>query len=289
MASTKELRRRIKSIKNTSQITRAMQMVSATKMRRAQNQALSSRPYDVAVSCMLSKLVGQVDSGLHPLLSQNGLGNKIGIILLSSDKGLCGALNANLFRLITRLESEEFKGKELTFYAFGKKGRDFVVRTSKKLEADFESMEQITVSSAIKIKNFVIQAYLKGEVNAVYLLYPHFISTLTQEVKLVKILPIDSSSLVDSSLVASSSELLFEPSADIVLDFALTHLVETKIYQSLLEAKASEHSARMVAMKNATDSASDLVADLTLTYNQVRQELVTRELLEITSAGAALE
>lgn len=283
MANTRELRRRIKSIKNTSQITKAMQMVAATKMRKAQNQALGARPYSLSLSEVLQKLSGKVNSDAHPLLIRKE-SKKFGVALMSSDKGLCGALNSNVFRMVQTLEVTE-----AVFYTLGKKGRDFVVRTGKNLVADFEGKDQISFQDAVKIRKFLLDTFLASEVAEVYLLYPHFVSTIRQEAKLLKLLPIQVDEPNELNKPNESNEFLFEPSADSVLDYALTHYIDTQIFQVLLETKASEHSARMVAMKNATDNAKDLVSDLSLTYNQVRQSAVTTELLEITSAGAALE
>lgn len=290
MASTRDLRRRIKSVKNTSQITRAMQMVSATKMRKAQNQALSGRPYSTIINYALSQVSGKIHPEAHKLLMANGSG-KVGVLVFSTDKGLCGALNTNLMRMV----SEELKVKsDVVFYTVGKKGRDFVVRTGKNLEADFESFEHIDFAEARKLRSLLLSAFCNEEVSEVYLAYPHFVSTLRQEPRLVKLLPVDPAVITSDEERPelenkNNSEFLFEPDADKVLDFALTHLVDTQIYQALLETRASEHSARMIAMQNATDNAKDLISDLTLTYNQVRQGAITNELLEITSAGAALE
>ncbi len=292
MANTRELRRRIKSVKNTAQITKAMQMVSATKMRRAQNQALSGRPYTSTLANVLNTVSGRVDPANHPLLLSHS-STKSGVLLVSTDKGLAGALNTNLFRLIqspTLLNGK--KQEDISFYTVGKKGRDFIVRTGRNLTADFENPEKINFSEAKRIRKVLLDAFFKQEVGEVYLLYPDFISTLRQEPKLVKILPIDVGTMLGEKEKVSSfnsAEMVFEPSPGMVLDYALTHHIDTQIYQALVETRASEHSARMIAMQNATNNALDLVEDLQLTYNQVRQSAITTELLEITSASAALE
>lgn len=262
-------------------------MVSATKMRRAQAQALSGRPYSAIINYALSQVSGKIQPEAHKLLMPNG-SNKVAVLVFSTDKGLCGALNTNLMRMM----GEELKEKnDVVFYTVGKKGRDFVVRTGKNLEADFESFEHIDFAEARKIRNFLLSAFCNEEVGEVYLAYPHFMSTLRQEPRLVKLFPVNPAVFADATTVSSDNNghFLFEPNIDQVLDFALTHMVDTQIYQALLETRASEHSARMIAMQNATDNAKDLVSDLTLTYNQVRQGAITNELLEITSAGAALE
>lgn len=314
MPSTRDLRRRIKSIKNTSQITKAMQMVSATKMRKSQNQALLARPYTQTLLTVLAQAQGKINIEAHPLLVPNG-STKRGILFFSTDKGLCGALNTNLFRALQShpaldagsIDSRFCGNDNVVFYTLGKKGRDFIARTGKELVADFENQEHVNFQEASKMRKMAVEAFLKGEVGEVYILYPHFLSTLRQEARLVKILPIDQSVILNTfdrlgvnsvkDLDSSSSsqndtinsEILFEPDLDKVLDFALTHFIETQIYQAMLETKASEHSSRMIAMQSATDNAKDLVSDLTLAYNQIRQNAITNELLEITTAGAALE
>lgn len=293
MANTRELRRRIKSVKNTAQITKAMQMVSATKMRRAQNQALSGRPYSFNLSSALKKLLPLVDAGSHPLLTGNDAKAR-GIVLLSTDKSLCGALNTNLFRLLLSSHLED-----TVFYTVGKKGRNFVVRTGNKLVADFENSDTVVFRQAVQLSKLVLDAFMKGEIGEAYIAYPRFGSTLRQEPTRVKLLPIEYSELEE--LIASQpeskfeedkqakSEFLFEPDPRELLNFILNHYIQIKIYQSLLETKASEHSARMIAMQNATDNAMELVSDLNLTYNQTRQDSITKELLEITTAALAMQ
>ncbi len=300
MANTRELRRRIKSTKNTSQITKAMQMVSAVKMRRAQDQALNGRPYSENLSSALERLLPRVDISAHPLLSGNGLG-KTGVILLTTDKGLVGALNTNIMRTVLGLH---LSGASVVFYTVGKKGRGFVVRSGKDLVADFENPDLITFRQAVQLTKLVKESFTAGEVGQVYLVYPHFVSTIKQEPKMVKLLPIEVDLARHSELVSESQkketlnrvqgddkgkEFLYEPSIDVLLDSLLLHEIQIKIYQALLETKASEHSSRMVAMKNATDNAKELVEDLTLNYNQVRQDSITREILEISSAAVAME
>ena len=281
MANTRDLKRRIKSVKNTSQITKVMEMVAATKMKRAQNQALSSRPYSENLSEALARLLPKINIESHPLLSRNK-SDKTGVILLSTDKGLVGALNTNLMRSVISLTA--------SFYTVGKKGRVFIARTGKDLKADFENEDTVTFRQAKQLAKMITEAYLAKDLGEVYLVYPQFVSTLKQEAKKKKILPIDPVILnvSEGSRSLSANEFLFEPNVDSLLDFILIHQVEEQIYQALLETKASEHSARMVAMKNATDNAKDLVEDLQLNYNQTRQDAITREILEIASASAAM-
>lgn len=283
MASTRELRRRIRSTKNIGQITKAMQMVAATKMRRAQTQALNGRPYTGALNESLLRLLPATTPEDSPLLSEGKGGT--GAILLSTDKSLCGALNTNLFRATQNFVKD--KGK-VEFYTVGSKGRGFVVKSGKDLKADVENKERISFKDATTVAKLVSSAFLDKEIKECFLIYPHFISTLRQEPIITKILPIDASEL-EAKGPGPAQEFLFEPDSKELLDYVLTHYVESKIFQALLETKASEHSARMMAMQNATDNAKDLVDDLTLSYNQIRQDSITKELLEITTAGAALE
>lgn len=286
MANTRELRRRIRSVKNTSQITKAMEMVAATKMRKAQGQALSGRPYYQALNRSILHLLPRIHPEAHPLMRPNK-SDIVGVLLLTTDKSLCGALNTNVFRTV-----QSFFSAASVFYTVGKKGRNFVVKTGKELIADFENHEILNYRQVRQISKLVVEAFLSHEIGELYIVYPQFVSTLKQEASRVKILPIHElvADFEEEPLkVFLNKELIFEPSADVLLEYVLVHSVEEKIYQAMLETKASEHSARMIAMQNATNNAKELVSDLQLAYNQTRQEAITRELLEITSAQAALE
>ncbi len=291
MPNLRDLRLRIRSVKNTAQITKAMQMVSATKMRRAQTQAVSARPYISTLSQILGYAADRIVGYDHPLLKENE-SSRIGVILLTTDKGLCGSLNTNILRLV-QTSPELSKQSDITFFTLGRKGRDFLVRTQKNLEADFENPERIEFKQAISLRRMIVEAFTSGKIGKAYILYPEFISTLRQEPRLIRLLPIDqdllTSFLQQFKKEELSADYLFEPQLSEVLDYALTHFLDTKIYQCLLETNASEHSARMMAMQNATDNAKELVTDLQLTYNQARQSAITTQILEIASAGAALE
>lgn len=314
MANTREIRRRIRSVKNTSQITKAMQMVAATKMRKAQLQAENGRPYTQTLIESMFRLSQKVDSELNQLFQENEAKN-IGVIVLSTDKGLVGALNTNITRAITqfinnprhprpdrgsmsdtdKMDSRVRGNDNVVFYTIGKKGRQFLVKVGKELSADFENPETVTFRAARQLGNLIIKSFLEKQIKEAYIIYPHFTSALRQEPKVQKLLPIDASEITKESETSTprdnrdTTEFLFEPNPSELLDYILTHSVETKIYQALLETKASEHSARMITMQNATDNAKELVSDLTLAYNQTRQDAITRELLEITTAGLALE
>lgn len=290
MANTRELRRRIKSVKNTSQITKAMQMVAATKMRKAQVQATNGRPYAENLAASLSKLLPKINPEAHMLINKND-SEVSALVFLTTDKGLVGALNTNLMRI---LASQTTSGKlGSVYYTVGKKGRSYVVKVGGDLKADFENVDTITFRQAKQLAKLLIDSFKAKEIGEAFIVYPHFISTLRQESRKVKLLPIDLESIVtEVSKVTNesniSNEFLFEPGPDVLLDYLLVHHIEEQIYQALLEAKASEHSARMMAMQNATDKAKELVEDLTLTYNQTRQASITSELLEITTAQVAM-
>lgn len=280
MANTREIRRRIKSVKSTAQITKAMQMVAATKMRKAQNQAFNGRPYSFNLSSALERLLPLISDEVHPLLSGND-SKTSGVALLTTDKSLCGALNTNLFRL---LAASQFPSDTI-FYTVGKKGRNFVAKSGKNLQADFENLDIITFRQAVVLSKLMMDSFLAGEIGEAYLVYPRFVSTLRQEPVKIKLLPVSLEELPQES---RSQEFLFEPNVEQLLDYVLVHHIQIKIYQAFLETKASEHSARMMAMQNATDNALELVDDLSLTYNQTRQDAITKELLEITTAALAM-
>jgi F-type H+-transporting ATPase subunit gamma len=294
MANTREIRRRIKSIKNTSQITKAMQMVAASKMRRAQQLALAGRPYAKLMNAVLASTKRGVDEHTHPLLEQRPV-KKIGVLLISTDKGLCGGLNTNLLREATKYDPA------ITQWAtVGRKGKNFIARMKWNLVGDFEMKETPTMAYTKTFSKFMIDAYTKGEIDQIDVLYTDYISTLNQKPVRRQLAPIvELKSLeagVDGSVDAEASpadeefapEATFEPSAGAVLSALLPHYIHFQVYQCYLESKASEHSARMVAMKSATDNAKQLIKDLTLEYNKVRQAGITKELLEITTAQMAM-
>ena len=289
MANLRDLRRRIKSVKNTAQITKAMQMVAATKMKRAQNQALGGRPYSFNLSAALKKVLPLVELGTHPLLQSNE-SKKSGVIILSTNKGLCGSLNTNLFRMLSQ---SDLLSSDNNFITVGKKGRNFIARMGRNLVADFENLDTITFRQATLLSKLIMDSFLKAEIGQAYIAYPHFSSTLRQEPIKMKLLPIRVEDIMeyikDEVKEEVTGEYLFEPDPKALLDYILVHHIQIKIYQALMETKASEYSAKMIAMQNATDNALELVDDLNLSYNQTRQANITKELLEITTAQAAME
>ena len=280
MPSTLDIRRRIRSVKSTAQITKAMQMVAASKMRKSQGAALSGRPYQEALFRVLAALRGKVDPQASPLLVERPVRREL-ILVISSDKGLCGALNTNLFRELTAIDAVD-----PSFSAVGRKAVQFLVRTRRNLLADFQVSELPRTREVLPIANFCAEKFLSGEVDRVRVVYSKFINTLVQQATTVNLLPASSEELLgeEKGEKLPTGEFLFEPSEQGVLSAILPHYITFQIFQMILDARASEHSARMVAMKNATDNAKQLVKDLTLHYNKVRQASITTELLEIASA-----
>lgn len=276
-----KIKKRIKSIKNTSQITKAMELVSAVKMKRAQTSALNGRSYTTLMNEILDSLGTKVSPEIHQFF-QNKPGPPL-ILFVSTDRGLCGALNSNLYRELSG--QEVFKDKETKIITVGTKGRQFVVRASKDLTADFPIPAKPDYELARVLGKLIMSQYLQGEIKSFYALYTHYESTLKQVPVFKKILPIEKIELESKEETKQTKiDYLYEPDPNTVLRALLPHFVEMEIYQILMEASASEHSARMIAMKNATDNALDLVDEFTLSYNQARQEAITKELLDITTA-----
>jgi len=291
MPSTRDIRRRIRSVKNTAQITKAMQMVASSKMRKAQLAALAGRPYADLMNKVLSAVSGHAGDFGHPFLAARPV-RKRGIILVSTDRGLCGSLNSNLMR-----EAVKFGRDSAIFVCAGRKGSQFVARTKRALAAEFTCRDAPQFSEARAISRFAQEMFLKGEVDQVDILFTNFISTLNQRPRWLPLLPIGEVKGVKAghegedrheALQKTELEYLFEPGPEQVLGSLLPHYLNFQVYQILLEAKASEHSSRMVAMKNATDNANQLIKDLTLEYNKLRQANITKELLEISTAQMAV-
>jgi F-type H+-transporting ATPase subunit gamma len=295
-ANTRDIRRRIKSVKNTAQITKAMQMVAASKMRKAQSAAIASRPYArelVRLLLPFSTLPSDDESFAHPLLQERTGGREL-VLLLSTDKGLCGALNTNLLREVSR-----FDPANTDFVCVGRKGLQFLVRSKCSVLADFEIKDSFSYFSAEAVAKFCLDQFLSGKVNRVSVLYTNFVNTLTQKVERQQVVPVrsfdvgravldDGDGSTDTGVVADTAEYILEPNQHDFLGSLLPHFIFFKVFHFLLESRASEHSARMVAMKSATDNAKQLIKDLTLEYNKVRQASITTEILEIATAQMIL-
>lgn len=299
MATIREIRRRIKSVKNISKVTRAMQMVAASKMRRAQEQAMASRDYAAKaweIFTHLSAQKGNVEQ-LHPLLTQQDAVKNVAIIMMTSDKGLAGAYNGNIIRAVTRFMREKDQ-QDAALITVGRKGRDFMVRFGRNVAADFTDMpDRPSTLDITPIARLAIDGFLGGEYDEVHLAYTDFINTLRQEPTIFTLLPIRPESAKDRLAqqygdaeisTMSTAEYIYEPNPAALLDTILPRFIELQLYQALLESLASEHSARMVAMRSATDNANELIEDLTLTYNKARQEAITKEMLDIAGGAEAL-
>jgi F-type H+-transporting ATPase subunit gamma len=287
MSSPRDLRRRIRSISSTAQITKAMQMVAASKMRKAQQAALEMRPFVQMMYRIQREATTRMGEFTHPLLEVREVRNRA-VILVGADKGLCGALNSNLFRI-----ASEFDPKTTIFIAAGRRAAQFIARTRRQLAAEFAYADTPRFSEAKVIASFARDLFLKREVDEVRVVATRFVNTLTQQPLCLEFLPVGQIKGLgipgikfEQDIAADATESLFEPSPEFVFAYLLSHYLDIYIYQVLLNAKASEQSARMVSMKNATDNADNLIRDLTLEYNKLRQGNITKELLEIAGGQA---
>ncbi|RRR66497.1 MAG: F0F1 ATP synthase subunit gamma [Candidatus Viridilinea halotolerans] len=288
MASSREIKRRIRSVKNVGQITRAMEMVAASKMRRAQRNVLATRPYAESMRNLIGELsnrsIGMGRKGT--LLDVRPDTGKVALIVVTPDRGLAGSLGSNILRRVGRFIIEQQQlGRTVDTYAYGKKGRDFLARSGQNLQAeaiklgDAPKLEQI-----LGVATAALSRVQAGEYCEVHLIYSEFVNTLVQRPQLKKLVPVDA----PASSGGSRLDFTYEPSQEEILSELLPRYVETQIYQAILESIASFYSAQMVAMRNATKSAKDLVRDLTLSFNKARQAAITKEVSEISSGAAAL-
>jgi F-type H+-transporting ATPase subunit gamma len=287
MRSPRELRRRIKSVSGTAQITKAMQMVAASKMRKAQQAAIATGPFARLLYRIQRSATTRTVDFTHPLLEVRDV-RRSAVILIAADKGLCGALNTNVFRLAAQFDPES-----TIFITAGRKAAQFVARTRRQLAAEFAYGDSPTFPEARAIAGFARDLFLKGEVDQVWIVATRFVNTLVQEPVSIEYLPVGEIRGLkipgvdfEAALAADTAETVFEPNAEALLGYLLGHYLNIYIYYVLLNAKASEQSARMVSMKNATDSAESLIEALTLEYNKLRQGNITKELLEIAGGQA---
>lgn len=285
MPSTREIRRRIRSVKNTSQITKAMEMVAAVKMRRAQEAVAASRPYAESMADLVGGLAQALVRGdeLDPLLVQRPV-QRIGLIVITGDRGLCGSLNTNVIRRAARFILEQ--NVPVQSMAIGKKGRDWLLRHGGGLVAEVSGLpERPALIQIAPITTLAIDGYRTGRFDRVDVIYSRFISTTRQEAVQRQLLPV----VAPERVARTRFDYLFEPDPATVLSHLLPRYVEVEVYQSVLEAQASEHSARMIAMHNATQNAREVVLELTLSYNKARQAGITKEILEIAAGAEALK
>lgn len=285
MSSLIGIRRRIKSTKNIAQITKAMQMVSASKMRRAQDAALATRPFTLKLRQILGRVAGGSSSIVHELTAVRPEQNVL-VVLVSTNKGLCGALNVNLYRAYANFASSVLGSPRLSVVTVGKKARYGLSGRDVALAARFDDLgETLTFAETRSVARYAMDTFLSKTYDAVYLAYPKFISTLSNEIALEKLLPV---APLSESTEGVAQEYTIEPNPLSLTEKLIPYQVEMSLHQALLEARATEHSARMVAMKSASDSARDIILDLTLDYNSARQSQVTSELLDVTTARMAI-
>jgi len=282
MASQRDIRRRIGSVKNIKQITRAMQFVAASKLKRAQDATLAARPYSQKLDEVLADLAAVLDGDDHPLLAEPTGGRRL-IVLITTDRPLSGPLNTNIVRFVAR-DIIDNPG-DVAVITVGRKGRDAMRRTGVPLEAHFATFgDRPAFADVLPLARLVTDDFLAGTYGRVDIVYSHWVSTLVQRPTALTILPIQPAADTEG---IPGNQFIFEPSASAVLQQLLPRFVATRLFQAVLEAKASEESSRMVAMKNATENAEELIEDLTLSYNKVRQANITREMIEIASGANA--
>lgn len=287
MPSTREIRRRIRSVESTAKVTKAMELVAASKMRRAQQRALAGRPYAERMNWVLADLaetMNEADSEtLHPLLRRREVQNAC-IVLMTPNRGLCGGLPANVNRQANKLALD--LGVPASMIAVGKKGRDFFRRSDVNMRATFTELgDYPEYTEVLPIARVVMDDYLANEYDQVFLVYPYFVNTMVQEPRVQQLLPVEPPKEEDTHAV----DYIYEPSRDAVLADLLPRYVEMQIYEALLESIASEQSARMVAMRNATEAAEEMIEELTLARNKARQEQITKELLDIVGGVESMQ
>ncbi len=291
MATLREVRRRIASVRNIAQITRAMQMVAASRMKRAQDAILAARPYSDELRAALARVVAAVDVEVDPLLARRPV-RKIGLVMITTDRGLVGSLNANAVRAVLRHITEEANADgeraEISAVTVGRKGRDALRRAGVPIAAHFPQLgDRPSFADVTPIARLVTQDFLAGTYDRIEIAYSTFINTLSQRPMILTVLPVAEPEMSETESEAND-EYLFEPSPEAVVSRLLPHFVAIDIFRAVLENRASEQSAQMVAMRSATDNANELIGDLTLVYNKTRQANITREMTEIASGAEAL-
>jgi len=288
MAGSKEIRAKIKSVENTRKITRAMEMVAAAKMRKAQERMRAARPYAEKIRTVAAHLSRANPEYKHAFLVKRDSVKNVGLIVVTSDKGLCGGLNTNVLRLaVNRMKSWEGEGKGITVCPIGNKGFGFMSRIGAKVKSNLTGLGDTPhIEKLIGAVKVMLDAYVAGEIDAIYLSYNHFVNTMKQEPCIEQLLPLTSENLETTSGV--TWDYIYEPEAKQVVDELLVRYIESLVYQAVVENMASEQSARMVAMKAASDNAKSVIGELKLVYNKARQAAITREISEIVSGAAAV-
>jgi F-type H+-transporting ATPase subunit gamma len=290
MAVGKEIRGKIKSVENTKKITKAMEMVAASKMRKAQERMRSARPYSDKIRNIASNLAEANPEYTHPFLVRQDASKTVGVIVVTTDKGLCGGLNTNALRVLTtKLRELEGQGKKIEAVAIGNKGFGFLNRIGAKVVSHaIQIGDTPHLDKLIGPVKVLLDAYQEGRLDAVYIVYTKFINTMKQEPMLEQLLPLSSERMTADKKTAPDWDYIYEPDAQSVIDELLVRYVEALIYQAVAENLASEQSARMVAMKSASDNAGNVIGELRLVYNKTRQAAITKELSEIVAGAAAV-
>jgi len=289
MAAGKEIRTKIKSVENTRKITKAMEMVAASKMRKAQERMKQARPYAEKIAHVAVHMAYAHPEYKHPFTLRRENHKRVGLIIVTSDKGLCGGLNTNVLRLVVNhMKSWDGQGIQVDVTAFGNKGIGFMQRSGAGVVSQINALgDSPHIEKLIGPVKVMLDAYVEGRIDALYLAYNQFVNTMKQEPQLRQLLPLEQAAGDEAERLQHHWDYIYEPDAKPVVDGLLTRYVESLIYQAVVENVACEQSARMVAMKNATDNAKQLVADLSLEYNKARQAGITQEILEIAAASAA--
>jgi len=287
MAGSKEIRAKIKSVENTRKITRAMEMVAAAKMRKAQERMRAARPYAEKIRNVAVHLSRANPEYKHPFIAARETIKNIGVIVITSDKGLCGGLNTNILRLaVTRMKAWEGEGKGIMVCPIGNKGLGFMNRIGAKVKSNMTGLGDTPhIEKLIGAVKVMLDAYTAGEIDAIHLSYNHFINTMKQEPRVEQLLPLSGEQLETGG---ANWDYIYEPDAKQVLDELLVRYIESLVYQAVVENMASEQSARMVAMKAASDNAKSVIGELKLVYNKARQAAITREISEIVAGAAAV-
>jgi F-type H+-transporting ATPase subunit gamma len=293
MAAGKEIRGKIKSVENTKKITKAMEMVAASKMRKAQERMRSARPYAEKIRSLAANLSQATPEYKHPFMVKNETAKVAGFIVVTTDKGLCGGMNTNVLRAVTqKLKDLEAQGQRSDAVAIGNKGFGFLNRIGAKVVSHATHLgDKPHLEKLIGPVKILLDAYSAGQLSAVYLSYTRFINTMKQEPMVLQLLPLSAESMTASHPAGSGEhgwDYLYEPDAPTVIDDLLVRYIEALVYQAVAENMASEQSARMVAMKSATDNAGSVIGELKLVYNKTRQAAITKELSEIVAGAAAV-
>jgi F-type H+-transporting ATPase subunit gamma len=291
MATLRDIRNKISAVKKTQQITKAMNMVSAAKLRGAQQRMEGFRPYAQAFSLMLGNMAGRVEPDIHPFFQKTEPVTRVGLVLMTADRGLCGSFNVNLINTAVKfMREKEAAGIEVSLICVGRKGRDFFRRRKTEIAAQYVDVwNKFDFSNAVTVAREIMSTFLTGQVQEVHLIYATFINMAIQRPKMVQLLPIQQAEEEAAEAAAATMEYLFEPPMEQFLEFLLPKYINVLVYHGFLENSASEHAARMTAMDNAQSNCKEMITQLTLVMNKARQAAITKELMDIVGGAEALK